>query len=149
MFLDSSVDHQMLCKVDMLLAFRCCHRCVYIYLFNVHQIYLGEGYIRDQSRYASSQWETSLHCNDISHWLGAYLDCSLVILNYHVVGHIGLPSSPSNLTTARWVLIDYQVVCFGVYPCFVFISMMIFNFISGLILENLFLGWGHSLGQKL
>ena len=24
-----------------------------------------------------SQWETSLHCNDISHWLGAYLDWSL------------------------------------------------------------------------
>ena len=36
--------------------------------------------IRDQPRYAPSQWETALHCNDISHWLGAYLDWSL----YHV-----------------------------------------------------------------
>ena len=25
----------------------------------------------------SQQWETSLHCNDVSHWLGAYLDWSL------------------------------------------------------------------------
>ena len=29
---------------------------------------------RDQSRYAPNQWETSLQCNDVSHWLGAYLD---------------------------------------------------------------------------
>ena len=30
----------------------------------------------DQSRYAPSPWETSLHCNDVSHWLRAYLDWS-------------------------------------------------------------------------
>ena len=29
---------------------------------------------RDQSRYLPSQWETSLQCNDVSHWLGTYLD---------------------------------------------------------------------------
>ena len=28
---------------------------------------------RDQFRYAPSQWETSLQCNNVSHWLGAYL----------------------------------------------------------------------------
>ena len=32
---------------------------------------------RDQSRYAHSQWETLSHCNNVSHWLGAYLDLSL------------------------------------------------------------------------
>ena len=32
----------------------------------------------DQSRYAPSQWETLLQCNDVSHWLGAYLDWSLL-----------------------------------------------------------------------
>ena len=26
---------------------------------------------RDQSRYVPSQWETLLHCNDVSYWLGA------------------------------------------------------------------------------
>ena len=31
----------------------------------------------DQSRYAPSQWETSLHCNYVSHWLGTYLNWSL------------------------------------------------------------------------
>ena len=30
--------------------------------------------IKDQSRYAPIQWETPLQCNDVSHWLGAYLD---------------------------------------------------------------------------
>ena len=33
--------------------------------------------IRDQSRYAPSQWEMSLQCNNVSDWLGAYLDWSL------------------------------------------------------------------------
>ena len=32
---------------------------------------------RNQSRHAPSQWETSLQCNDVSHWLGAYLNWSL------------------------------------------------------------------------
>ena len=32
---------------------------------------------RNQSRYVPSQWETSLQCNDVSHWLGAYLNRSL------------------------------------------------------------------------
>ena len=29
---------------------------------------------RDHSVYASSQWEMTLHCNVISHWLGAYTE---------------------------------------------------------------------------
>ena len=32
---------------------------------------------RDQSRYGPSQWEMSLQCSDICHWLGAHLDWSL------------------------------------------------------------------------
>ena len=32
---------------------------------------------RDQSRYATSQWETSSQCKNVSHGLGAYLDWSL------------------------------------------------------------------------
>ena len=46
---------------------------------------------RDLSRYARSPCEMSLHCNDISHWPGAYLDWSLLcrscwsILRSHIV----------------------------------------------------------------
>ena len=29
---------------------------------------------RPDSRFAPSQWETALHCNDVSHWLGANLE---------------------------------------------------------------------------
>ena len=41
---------------------------------------------RDQSRYAPSQWETS-QCNDVSRWLGEYLDWSLQLgyFLYHVL----------------------------------------------------------------
>ena len=28
-------------------------------------------------RFAPSQWETALHCNDVSHWLGASLESAL------------------------------------------------------------------------
>ena len=34
---------------------------------------------RADSRFASSQWETALHCNDASHWLGASVESALVL----------------------------------------------------------------------
>ena len=43
-------------------------------------------YPRDLSRYAPSPWEASLYCNDVSHWLGAYLDWSL--REYPSIGHV-------------------------------------------------------------
>ena len=54
---------------------RRCH-CNIIVLTS--RISLGE----DQSRYLSSQWETLLHCNDVSHWLGAHLGWSLYFHNH-------------------------------------------------------------------
>ena len=50
-------------------------RLAWIFLSQVHNKHHDD--IRDQPRYAPSQWETSLQCNDVSHWLGAYLDWSL------------------------------------------------------------------------
>ena len=46
-------------------------------------IHLYCGYIqcvicRADSRFASSQWETALLCNDVSHWLGASLESALI-----------------------------------------------------------------------
>ena len=34
-------------------------------------------YTRADSRFAPSQWETALLCNDVSHWLGASLESAL------------------------------------------------------------------------
>ena len=34
-------------------------------------------YVRVDSRFAHSQWETVLHCNDVSQWLGANLESAL------------------------------------------------------------------------
>ena len=33
--------------------------------------------VRAESRFAPNQWETALHCNDVSHWLGASLESAL------------------------------------------------------------------------
>ena len=33
--------------------------------------------LRTKSRFAPSQWETVLFCNDVSHWLGANLESAL------------------------------------------------------------------------
>ena len=38
-------------------------------------------YLRDDSRFASSQWNTALLCNDVSHWLGANLKSVLYSLS--------------------------------------------------------------------
>ena len=40
---------------------------------------VNEVYIRADSRFAPSQWETALLCNDVSHWLGANLKSALYI----------------------------------------------------------------------
>ena len=34
-------------------------------------------YHRVESRFAPSQWETALLCNDVSHWLGASLESAM------------------------------------------------------------------------
>ena len=41
---------------------------------------------REQSGYAPSHWGTSLQCNDVSHWLGAYLDWSLQLCRWWLGG---------------------------------------------------------------
>ena len=40
--------------------------------------------VRADSRFAPSQWETALLCNDVSHWLGANLESALLVLKVSV-----------------------------------------------------------------
>ena len=50
---------------------------LYITLYNpVLRLMIPHSF-RNMSRYVPSQWEMSLHCNDISHWQGTYLNWSL------------------------------------------------------------------------
>ena len=45
---------------------------------------LANDKIRADSRFAPSQWETALLCNDVSHWLGANVDSALKIIYIYI-----------------------------------------------------------------
>ena len=45
-------------------------------------------YFRADSRFAPSQWDTALLCNDVSHWLGANLESALLL--YCQIAHAWL-----------------------------------------------------------
>ena len=70
---------------------------------------------RDQSRYAPSQWEMLLQCNDVSHWLGPYLDWSLkLIVHNSSLGtrcEIALRWMSHNLTNDKSILV--QLMAWG------------------------------------
>ena len=48
-------------------------------------LYAYQWVLRADSRFAPSQWETALLCNDVSHWLGANLESTLVLFFYSVI----------------------------------------------------------------
>ena len=72
---------------------------------------------RDHFVCALSQWETTLHCNVVSHWLGAYTKWSLIL--YHVITYLcpnfnsGLAKPPLKLGHG-WVTSLCGVIA---YPC--------------------------------
>ena len=50
-----------------------------LYVFYTLVFHLWSQYIhRANSKFAPSQWETALLCNDVSHWLGASLESALI-----------------------------------------------------------------------
>ena len=40
---------------------------------------------RADSRFVPNQWETALHCNDVSHWLGASLDSAPICVRCSII----------------------------------------------------------------
>ena len=60
-----------------------------------------DAYIRDDFVYAPSQWETVLHCNAVSQWLGAYTIIPDICITWLISelpcgGHIGISISSGN-----------------------------------------------------
>ena len=61
------------------------HRVKYSHMSEIEQQPVGIGYfstnqkqwLRADSRFAPSQWETALLCNHVSHWLGASVESAL------------------------------------------------------------------------
>ena len=68
--------------------------------------------------YAPSQWETSLQCNDVSHWLPAYLDWSLYVQTTHTLPSNRDRSSPPRTFTlpvewSSWKKLGRKIVVYG------------------------------------
>ena len=57
---------------------------------------------RDYSVHAPSQWETTLHCNVVSHWLGAYTNWSLLTKVYCLSYDLKLSLSDLKLQGPFW-----------------------------------------------
>ena len=53
---------------------------------------LQQPYIRDQFVYAPIQWETTLHCNVVSHWLGVCSKWFLIYISFQKEQGLGLKS---------------------------------------------------------
>ena len=61
--------------------------------------------------HAPCQWETTLHCNVVSHWLGAYTTWSLVVLCYVIFDDASIwntcdGSSLDNITVSQSMIIS-------------------------------------------
>ena len=82
-----------------------------ICLVNKHR----ESGLQDHSVYVSSQWETALQCNTISHWLGAYTEWSLGVwqarlLNVMYFAADGLPWCDTNIIKLSILLLNQTIV---------------------------------------
>ena len=60
------------------------HLIPFIYSLNKILSHKTVYYIRADSRFAPSQWETSLQSNAISHWLGTNLESALYMLSHFI-----------------------------------------------------------------
>ena len=108
--------------------------------------------IRDQFKYGPSQWEMLLQCNDISHWLGAYLDWSLLHVqtvtipccaqhSWHQCNHgdifnVSPPAlclwSPLDEWAAVNLIICWHAIYYGMtstkwFPIYLFISALLWK----------------------
>ena len=64
------------------------------------------------SRFAPSQWETALLCNDVSHWLGTNLESALLnIASDYALFSDGTKSLPEPMPT---IVLKMSAMLFGV-----------------------------------
>ena len=116
--------------------YRCGNQCSIILLQNSH--------IAD-SRFAPSQWEAALHCNEAWHWLGARLESTLsqykILIMYTDEDKESVIFHSSSLVSIRWkVIILHNMYERGLYSvpvlniqCSTFLALLWFqhHFING------------------
>ena len=64
------------------------------------------GIVRAESRFAPSQWETALLCNDVSHWLGASLESALIVTESNSYISRDHSNTPSHYLNQCWFIIS-------------------------------------------
>ena len=62
--------------------------------------------IRADSRFAPSQWETALLCNDVSHWMGTSLESALSIVMYETGLKWDLTVINTTNKRYRWTIVN-------------------------------------------
>ena len=77
-------------------------------------------WFRTDSRFAPSQWETTLLCNDVSHWLGASLESALwLVASQGLFYHKGSNHCPGQCSTPLHTMeipILIRDLCTQIYP---------------------------------
>ena len=103
---------------------------------NVTRNYKLAQFYRTNSRFAPSQWEMALLCNNISHWLGASLESALAFGKAVVLGRKIKTWTSFNINTIfpgigiaiikirHYILLLYTDICTWL-PIFRFVNMYI------------------------
>ena len=99
-----------MCKVSMPL----CHYMNTLWTHTYPTITGELWVIRADSRLASSQWETTLQSNAVSHWLGASLESALVIYCQYYGENWPFYNRPNCIILASFVWLCQQV---GLHHC--------------------------------
>ena len=83
---------------------------------------------RADSRFAPSQWETTLLCNDVSHWLGASLESTLILMSINLLQDCFL------MPQLVWVILEP-----GITEIIFWLSLLILSpaFMSFYVLYNI------------
>ena len=66
-------------------------------------------YCRADYRFAPSQWETALLCNDVSHWLGTSLESALVLCLWRIM-MASWHGNTFHITDPLWVIGDWSLM---------------------------------------
>ena len=100
----SLMNSHLLLLIGVIIAMTCLITTVLLDLFFFAGLQAGSNstqwglFSSADSRFAPSQWETALLCNDVFHWLGVSLESALVFTCYVILYNIAVDETTKSLT---------------------------------------------------